>query len=179
MTMFLMGLRDALEAALVIGLLLAVVSKVGVRSALQRQGLAQAVWLGLGAGLLVGFSVATAFVSGHVTTGEPALVALQLMALGLAALASAGLIVWLRRGAGEAAGEWLATLIAFLAVLPQVIELMGRLAGAKNVVPVLAATGVGIVAAGVLCALLYLGLMRTTPFEPAFRRLAEQRVRVD
>lgn len=167
MTALITGLRETLEAAVLIAAALAVVNRLG------RRNLAQAVWYGVGAGVLVSFAVGTGLAAAGVSLVQ-GLGGAQIALAGLAALLLAGFVAILRCGAQGAGCEWLASLIAFLAVTPQGIELMGRAAaleGRLGLVGVL----LGMAGALLLSVLLHELLLRVRLPQIVARRLAPVR----
>ena len=82
---FLIGLREGLEAALVVGILSAYLTKIGRRDALTR------VWLGTGAAIALSIGVAVAV---FVTIGELP-TAVQENLEGFAALFAIGVVTWM------------------------------------------------------------------------------------
>lgn len=160
------GFRETLEAAVIIVFILAAVRRLG------HGHLAPLTGYGLGAGLLLGVSVATGLASVRVGVSDQSFVTLQLATYGLALLALTWLGIWMRRRgrpvaadaneATEAPGAWLVLAAAFFAVLPQSLELAVRLAAQPSMVDV-ATAAVGLMGAVALAGLLYLGLLRCHP----------------
>jgi len=169
MAAFFTGFRETLEAAVLITVLLVAVRRLG------HAHLAQLTWYGLGTGLMFGISVATGLAAVNTGLEGQSLVTLQLVSMGLALLATTALVLWMRRRgaqvtavadeATEAPGAWLIVAAAFLAGLPQSLELAVRLANlAPQVGPASLALAIaGLVAAIALAGLLYVGLMRCNP----------------
>jgi len=163
------GFRETLEAAVLIAVLLVAVRRLG------HAHLAQLAWYGLGTGMVFGVSVATGLAAVNAGVEGQALVTLQLVGGGLALLATTVLVLWMRRRGGKAAvaaddateapGAWLMVAAAFLAGLPQSLELTARLAA---LAPQVGPAGIALAAAGLtvaiaLASVLYLGLMRCNP----------------
>lgn len=169
MTALITGFRETLEAAVLIAVLLVAVRRLG------HAHLAQLAWYGLGTGMVFGVSVAIGLAAVNAGVAGQALVTLQLVSGGLAVLATTSLVLWMRRRGGKAAvsaddateapGAWLMVAAAFLAGLPQSLELAVRLA---NLRPQAGPAGIALVAAGLAAAIalavvLYVGLMRCNP----------------
>lgn len=169
MAAFITGFRETLEIAVLITVLLVAVRRLG------HAHLAQLAWYGLGTGMVFGVSVATGLAAVNAGVAGQVLVTLQLVSGGLALLATTSLVLWMRRRGGKAAvsaddameapGAWLMVVAAFLAGLPQSLELAVRLA---NLGPQVGPAGMALAAAGVAAAMalagvLYVGLMRCHP----------------
>jgi high-affinity iron transporter len=177
MAAFLIGFGETLVVAMFIALVTAVVRRAG------RRELIQAVWYGLGTGLLVSFSVGTGLASRTAAGPAASYAGLHLVMALMAGLAFAGLAMTTRRSASEAAPGWLAILAAMLAVLPHGIALMGRLELLTSTLPVtLGGAAAGVAIASLLGVLLHVGLVRVrlSPFRQAGpRRLATVKQEVD
>lgn len=155
MAPFAFGLRDTLEAAVIIALAFVALTRLG------RGNLAQALWIGVGAGALFGFSIGTGLTAGEsAATGSGWMVVeIILMALSVAALA--GLALTARRFSAESGpAAWLAVAVGLFAALPQVLDLLTRFANNGAGAGALALSGLGVAVAAGLAALLALALTR-------------------
>lgn len=155
MTAFALGFRDTLEAALIIGLALAALIRLG------KGQLSQALWVGVGAGALLGFSIATGLTAGELTATGSAWTAVEIVLMALAVLALVGLALSARRFAAESGpASWLAVGVGLFAALPQVLDVLTRVADNTGGTASLALTAAGVAAGVGLTTLLTLGLIR-------------------
>jgi high-affinity iron transporter len=168
MAAFALGLRDTLEAAIIIALALAALIRLG------RGNLAQAVWIGVGAGALFGFSIGTGLAAAEVAATGSAWTVLEIVMMTLAVAALAGLVLTARRFATESGpAAWLAVGVGLFAALPQVLDVLTRLANNAGGAAAFALTGLGVAVAAGLAALLALGLIRAR-VAPARKIIVEQ-----
>ncbi len=162
MAAFAFGFRDTLEAAVIVALALAALIRLG------KGQLTQAVWAGVGAGALLGFSIGTGLVASEAAATGSAWLAVEIVMMALAVLSVAGIALTGRRFSAESGpAVWLAVAAGLLATLPQVLDLLTRLANNTGGVAALALNGLGVAAAAALAALLALALTRgKTPAAP-------------
>lgn len=171
MAAFLLSLREGLEAALIIGILLGALRRFG------HGELGRFIWYGLAAAVVVSAAVAGGLVAAGIELEGRAEAAFEGLMLILAAGFLTGMIFWMRRQgatwragltadvrkAAAVAGGWGLFVVAFLAVAREGIELALLLA-ATTIQSSLAATGLGVAlgigAAVVIGALLYQGVLR-------------------
>jgi len=171
MAAFLLSLREGLEAALIIGILLGALRRCG------RGELGRFIWYGVAAAIAVSATVAGGLVAAGIELEGGAEQIFEGVMLMLAAGFLTGMIFWMQRqGASwraalaadvrEAAtgtGGWGLFAVAFLAVAREGIEL-ALLLVATTLQGSLAATGLGVAlgrgAEAVIGALLYQGVLR-------------------
>ena len=167
---FLIGLREGLEAALIVGILIAYVHKIGRKDVIPR------IWLGVG--LAIGLSLATGAVLAFGTGGLEERTQ-EIMSGVLSIIAAAfvtWMIFWMVRAARGLSSElrqgvdqhlegsgWGLVAVAFLAVVREGIETALFLwasfrAGGSGTLP-LAGAGLGILAAIALGYLIYRGAL--------------------
>jgi hypothetical protein len=169
MAPFAFGFRDTLEAAFMIALTLVALVRLG------RGHLAQALWIGVGAGALMGFSIATGLTAGEVAATGAGWTAFEIAAMALGAFALVGVALTARRFSAESGpAAWLAVAAGLFATLPQVLDLMTRVAGNTGGVGSLALMGVGAALAAGVAALLAAALLRSKPAAPAPKIVVEQ-----
>ncbi len=154
MTAFALGLRDALEAAIIIGLALAALVRLG------RGNLAQALWAGVGAGAALGFSIGVGLTAGEVAATGAGWTAVEVTMMALALLALAGVALTARRLSAESGpAAWLAVAVGCFAALPQVLDLLTRVAANPGLTSLVAA-GAGVAVGAGVAAALFFGLTR-------------------
>lgn len=171
MAAFLLSLREGLEAALIIGILLGAVRRFG------RGELGRFIWYGVAAAVAASAAAAGGLVAAGIELEGRAEAVFEGVMLILAAGFLTGMIFWMRRQGAvwraslaadvrEAAvvtGGWGLFAIAFLAVAREGIEL-ALLLVATTLQGALAATGLGLAlgigAAAVIGILLYQGVLR-------------------
>jgi hypothetical protein len=172
MAAFAFGFRDTLEAAFIIALTLVALVRLG------RGHLTQALWMGVGAGALIGFSIATGLTAGEVAATGAGWTAFEIAAMALGAAALVGVALTARRFSAESGpAAWLAVAAGLFATLPQVLDVMMRVANSAGGVGSLALLGVGAALAAGLAALLAAALLRVKPAAPARKIVVEQPVR--
>ena len=155
MTAFAYGFRDALEAALIIGFAVAVLVR------LERPAGARALWMGAGAGALLGFSIGTGLAAGGVTSAGGGWTTFEIAAMVLSLAALIGIVFANRRfGADSGPCLWLAVGCGLFAALPQTIDLMGAVAANEGGIASLGVIALGIAFAAGLAALITAGLVR-------------------
>ena len=175
---FLLSLREGLEAALIIGIVLGALSKI------RRQDLAPAVWFGTFGAVAVSLLAAVLLTSFGMALEGPA----EEIFEGITMLIAAGILTWmifwmsrqarflkgeLEAGVNRAvasAGTLAVFWLAFLAVVREGVELAifiaaaffatGQNALGNNVIPVLAGTLLGLTTAAVLGWMLFKTTMR-------------------
>jgi hypothetical protein len=155
MAAFAFGFRDTLEAAVIIALALVALVRLG------RGQLAQALWIGVGAGALLGFSIGTGLAAAGLAATGAGWTAFEIvmMAFGIAALA--GVALTARRFSAESGpAAWLAVAAGLFATLPQVLDVLTRLANNTGGIATLALTGLGVALAAAFAGVLVLGLTR-------------------
>ena len=178
---FAYGFRDMLEAALLIGIGLAVLIRLG------RGNLAQALWTGAGAGVLLGFSIGTGLVAGNLDASGAGWIIFELALMGLSLVMLAGMALLAKRASDENGPvAWLAIGAGLFAALPQTLDLLMRAAGNGGGMTSLAALALGAAVGAGAAALVTLGLVKvrlTRPQaandKPATGELATVRQRVD
>ena len=165
---FLIGLREGLEAALIVGILIAYAHKLGQPKLVPR------IWLGVGLAVVVSVLVGTALAFGASGLEERT----EEIVSGVASIVAAGfvtwMIFWMRRVSRGLSGElrqnvdaslggsgWGLVAVAFLAVVREGIETAvfiwaGVRAGASTLLP-LGGAALGILAAAALGYLIYRG----------------------
>ena len=181
MTAFAYGFRDTLEAALVIGLAVALLVR------LNRAGGVNAVWAGAGAGALFGFAIGTGLAAGNIAADGAGWQSFELASMGLSVAALVGLAFASRRFPADAGPcLWLGVACGLFAALPQTINLLTHVAANEGSALSLALMALGAGLAAGLAALLALGLARVKlgqplagPEAPAAGELAPVRQRVD
>jgi hypothetical protein len=155
MAAFAFGFRDMLEAAGIVALALVALIRLG------RGNLTQAVWAGVGAGALLGFSIGTGLIAGETAAAGGAWLAVEIVMMALAVLAVAGVALTARRFAAESGpAVWLAVAAGMFATLPQTLDLLTRLATGAGGAAALVLNGLGVAMAGALAAMLFLALTR-------------------
>ncbi len=168
---FLIGLREGLEAALVVGILVAYLIKIERRDVLPR------IWLGVG--LAVGISLAIGGVLTFWTSGLP--VGGEELIGGILAIVATAFVTWMVLWMiGAARGltttlrsevdarldnaGWALVLVAFLAVGREGVEtalfIWAAVRASEATTLPLVGAGLGIVAAGILGYLIYRGTVR-------------------
>jgi high-affinity iron transporter len=180
MAAFALGFRDGLEAAIIIGLALAVLVRLG------RGGLAQALWVGVGAGAVVGFSIGTGLAAADLAATGAGWTTVEVTMMALAMVALAGVSLTARRLSAESGpAVWLMVALGAFATLPQVLDLLTRVSANPGVASLMAGVA-GMVAAAGVAALMFAALTRVKAgqgaaprTEPAAGELAPVRQRVE
>jgi high-affinity iron transporter len=171
MAAFLISLREGLEAALIIGILLGVLRRIG------RRELSRFVWYGVAGAAVVSGVAAGGLVAAGIGLEGRAEQLFEGVMLILAATFLTGMIFWMQRQgavwravlaadvreAADLKGGWALAAAAFLAVVREGLELALLLVATAFQGP-LAATGLGVtlglVAAAAIGVLLYQGVLR-------------------
>ncbi len=168
---YLIGLREGLEASLVVGILIAYLVRTGHREKVRW------VWVGVVAavGLSLGFGALLTFSSAHLPeTAEPLFAGL--MSLVAVAFVTA-MVFWMKRAARDIKGElhgrleqaldvgaWALAAVAFVAVAREGLEtalfLWASISGSEETQPSFAGAALGLATAVLLGWLLYRGALR-------------------
>lgn len=174
MTAFVISLREGLEAALIVGILLGVLKQLG------RPQLGRAIWTGVGSAVVVSLVAATGLILAGIKLEGRAEEIFEGVTLLLAAAFLTGMIFWMRRqgahfrstleartvqaaGSGGAPGGWALFAVAFLAVVREGLELALLTVATSLQTPAvdtLLGTLVGLAAAVLLGILIYRGVLR-------------------
>jgi hypothetical protein len=155
MAAFAYGFRDALEAALIIGLALAALIRLG------RPAGVKALWIGAGAGALLGFSIGTGLASAGLSAAGSGWTAFELATMALSIAALVGLLFASRRFADESGPcLWLAVACGLFAALPQTIDTVSYIATNQGDIATLAVMAIGMAFGAGLAALASFGLLR-------------------
>ncbi len=185
MAAFLLSLREGLEAALIIGILLGALQRLG------RRDLARYIWSGVGSAIVVSLALAAALTAAGIEFEGSTEQLFEAVTLLLAAAMLTGMIFWMKsQGAritqrlqaevaqaarlapvgtpaeaptGRGVGGWSLFLVAFLAVVREGVELALLLTAAgfgTSLGSLVLGTGLGLACAAVTGSLLYAGVIR-------------------
>jgi high-affinity iron transporter len=171
LTNYLIGLREGLEAALVVGILVAYLVRTGHREKVRW------VWLGVAAAvvLALGFGALLTFSSAHLPENAEPLFAGTLSLVAVAFVT--WMVFWMKRAARDIRGElhgrleqaldvgaWALAAVAFVAVAREGLEtalfLWASINGSEETEPSFAGAALGLATAVLLGWLLYRGALR-------------------